>query len=357
MLAVIFCGKVFSQNMYGGEKIRPILINRVDIKTDSTFDEIPIPKSYFEEKKKEPVLTNTETEKKSAKDTSEKHQIKLTLKKDQILRLTVDGVYAGLYYKGIQNLDTGGHNPKSSFVLSGEGKIKFWVGKYKDGSVHIGWLFNSTRNLDGFGGLSLPLDNRLTLELGFPEKPLSIVKNRITDEERHRNIETLEMIQSSGPGATIALKLFNKKFMLSSGAFLKNQNAELGASLKIGKWFRMGGAYYDKRWSASLRVDTKPVDVVLLHMKDSASSVYLYVKPWKPEKIVSSRPLGYMDFWGTATYSHTTKKVAVEAGFYYTIPIPFLTKTDYTFVQLGASSDFKKEITIWARIFVTKYDF
>lgn len=351
-LVVVFCGKSFSQNMYGGEKIRPILISKTE-KTDSLFDEINLPKDYFEKKD---TVVKTTVESKKKKDTT-KQEIKLSLKKDQVLRLTVDGVYAGLFYKGIQNLDTGGHNPKASFVLSGEGNIKFWVGKYKDGSVHLGWLFNSTRNLDGFGGLRLPLDNRLTLELGFPEKPLAIVKNRITDEERHREIETLEMIQSSGPGATLALKLFNKKFTLSGGAFLKNQNAELGASLKIGKWFRMGGAYYDKRWSASLRVDTKPTDVVILHMKDSATSLYAYVKPWKPQRIVSSRPLGYMDFWGAATYSHSTKKVRIEAGFYYTIPIPFLTKTDYTFVQLGGSSDFKKNVTIWARIFVTKYDF
>jgi hypothetical protein len=291
----------------------------------------------------------------SGKDTP---QIKLTLKekKKRVLRVTIDGVYAGILYNGIQNLDTGGHNPDAALVFAGEGNVGFWVGKYKDGYVSVGWVFNSNLNLDGYGSLVLPLDRRLTMNLGFPEKTTAIVKKPVTDEERHRKIQTLDLIQSSGPGATLTLKI-SKFFSLMGGAFLKNKKAELGAGLTMGKFLRLGGAYYEKQWMAAMRLTFLPVEFVAFHMKDSVTSVYAYVAPWKPKKIVSKRPLGYIDFWGEATYSWFTKKVRKVVGFFYTIPIPFLTKTDYTYVRLGASTDFHDWIGIHGGIDIRKYDF
>lgn len=256
--------------------------------------------------------------------------------------LTILGPYAKLYYNGVQDLDSNKHEPDGGFLIGGEASVTFGAEKYNDGTLELGWSLDTKGNLDGFMDLDFRLDKYLSTKIGHPKKTMAILKSAFSHEERYRNVPTLDLIQSSGPGGTMTLKNVPFNGMtLTAGGFLKKGSAELGTSLELGKWFKGAGSYYQKNWMAGMRLDFPVFTFVGYHHKDSVTSAYVHLKPWTPKKITGRRPNGYMEFFGSATYAYAEKKVKWDVGFLYTIPIPLLLHTKYTFATVGFATDFR----------------
>lgn len=292
-----------------------------------------------------------------------------TPKKDSVVKKTetlkrklawidIYGPYAALYYNGLQDLDSGKHEPGGGFVIGGEATVNFGAEKYKDGTLELGWSLNTDGDLDGFMDLDFVLDQKLSLKIGHPKTIMGSLKPSFFNEERYRDVTTLNLIQSSAPGGTMTLKNFPfKGLKITGGGFIKQGSSELGVVIELGKWFKGAGSYFKKNWKAGTRLDFPVFTMVAYHQKDSVTSVYLHLRPFTPKKITGRRPNGYIEFFGTSTYAYGMKKVEWDVGFFYTIPIPFLKHAKYTYARVGASTDFKSWVKVMGSLDIRGYRF